>query len=108
MTLSSDEFIRRFLLHVLPAGFHRIRHYGLLANAQRKDNLARVRELLMGKTNKEASNELVNGAVKTTARDPGEVTDATYVCPECGAPMVIIETFERGQLPRAPPLSIAA
>ena len=48
MTLAPDEFIRRFLLHVLPSGFHRIRHYGLIANTTRKDNLARARELLMG------------------------------------------------------------
>ena len=46
MTLSADEFMRRFLLHVLPGGFHRIRHYGLIANAERKDNLAKARELL--------------------------------------------------------------
>src|SRR5689334_4648451 len=46
MTLSPDEFIRRFLLHVLPKGFHRIRHYGFLASAGRKDNVARARELL--------------------------------------------------------------
>jgi Putative transposase/Transposase zinc-binding domain len=46
MTLSADEFMRRFLLHVLPSGFHRIRHYGLLANAERKNNLATARALL--------------------------------------------------------------
>lgn len=46
MTLSTDEFMRRFLLHVLPSGFHRIRHYGLIANTGRRENLARVRELL--------------------------------------------------------------
>ena len=46
MTLSADEFMRRFLLHVLPSGFHRIRHYGLLANAGRREHLARARELL--------------------------------------------------------------
>ena len=46
MTLSADEFIRRFLLHVLPKGFHRIRHYGLLASTRRKANVARARELL--------------------------------------------------------------
>ena len=46
MTLTTDEFMRRFLLHVLPSGFHRIRHYGLLANGGRRDNLARVRDLL--------------------------------------------------------------
>jgi len=50
MTLSVEEFIRRFLLHVLPAGLHRIRHYGLLANTTRQDDLARARALLMGST----------------------------------------------------------
>ena len=46
MTLAADEFIRRFLLHVLPQGFHRIRHYGLLASGTRADNIARAGELL--------------------------------------------------------------
>ena len=53
MTLSADEFIRRFLLHVLPAGFHRIRHYGLLANGGRKDNIALARKLLGEKNGKD-------------------------------------------------------
>ena len=48
MTLATDEFIRRFLIHVLPAGFHRIRHYGLFASGSRADNIARARELLSG------------------------------------------------------------
>jgi hypothetical protein len=99
MTLASDEFMRRFLLHVLPSGFHRIRHYGLIANTTRKDNLARARELLMGEKNIELSDAATNDA--DTADGNNEST--TYVCPDCGAPMIIIETFERGQLPRAPP-----
>jgi hypothetical protein len=108
LTLTIDEFIRRFLIHVLPSGFHRIRHYGLLANARRQDNLARVRELLVKKTNPDATAALANNAETTDHNDLGETIHATYVCPDCGAPMTIIETFERGQLPRAPPLSIAA
>jgi len=104
MTLAPDEFIRRFLLHVLPAGFHRIRHYGLIANTTRKDNLTRARELLMSKVS-DKSTETEMGAVD--AADGGDAS-ATYVCPDCGAAMIIIETFERGQLPRAPPRRIAA
>ena len=65
-------------------------------------------KLLMAKTNKDATQPLTDGADKPHARDRDEVTDATYVCSACGAPMIIIETFERGQLPRAPPVSIAA
>jgi hypothetical protein len=99
MTLDPGEFIRRFLLHVLPAGLHRIRHYGLIANTTRKDNLARARELLMSETSKAPSGTETNGADAANGSD----ASATYVCPDCGAPMIIIETFERGQLPRAPP-----
>jgi len=104
MTLAPDEFIRRFLLHVLPAGFHRIRHYGLIANTTRKDNLARARELLIDEKTME-SMETDTDAVD--AADGGDAS-ATYVCPDCGAAMFIIETFERGQLPRAPPGRIDA
>ena len=102
MTLDPDEFIRRFLLHVLPSGFHRIRHYGLIANTGRKDSLARARELLGSKKTDKPTDTETNGAdIADSSDEP-----ATYVCPDCGAPMVIIETFERGQLPRAPPRHI--
>jgi hypothetical protein len=102
MTLTADEFIRRFLLHVLPTGFHHIRYYGLYANARRKDNLARVRDLLMSKTLL-PTDAVTNGA--DTADDKPDVpVNATYICPACGAPMIIIETFARGHLPRAPPM----
>ena len=100
MTLTADEFIRRFLLHVLPSGFHRIRHYGLIANTQRKDNLIRARELLNVHETELADDNEVNDFDKTK---DGEL-NSTYVCPDCGAPMCIIDTFTRGQLPRAPPL----
>jgi hypothetical protein len=99
MTLAPDEFMRRFLLHVLPAGFHRIRHYGLIANTTRKDNLARARELLIDEKTIESMNAETDAV---DAADGGDAS-ATYVCPDCGAAMIIIETFERGQLPRAPP-----
>jgi len=102
MTLAPDEFMRRFLLHILPSGFHRIRHYGLIANTTRKDNLARARELLIDEKTIESMNAETDAV---DAADGGDAS-ATYVCPDCGAPMIIIETFERGQLPRAPPRHI--
>jgi len=90
MTLAADEFIRRFLLHALPKGFHRIRHYGLLASGTRKDNLERARQLL---------------GVAPPAADaaPVELTDARSPCPCCGGHMVIIEILERRYQARAPP-----
>ena len=90
MTLATDEFIRRFLLHVLPRGFHRIRHYGLLASGARRDNLARAREFL---------------AVPPPAPEPDKAEPADHrpACPCCGGRMLILETFERFAQPRAPP-----
>jgi predicted RNA-binding Zn-ribbon protein involved in translation (DUF1610 family) len=102
LTLSPGEFMRRFLLHVLPAGLHRIRHYGLLANATRQHNLTRARELLMSNNTDQSTDSETNG---TDAADGSNET-VTYVCPDCGAAMIIIETFERRQLPRAPPVRI--
>ena len=97
MTLSSDEFMRRFLLHVLPGGFHRIRHFGLIANNGRKEKLALARELL---------NVVPAAAVTETNGD--EPTDEpvcpAFVCAHCGAQMIILETFVRGQTIRGPPL----
>jgi hypothetical protein len=100
MTLGAEEFMRRFLLHVLPSGFHRIRHYGLLANAQRNHNLARARELLLVLPNPEAQPQ--------AAQAPTASIGPTFVCPDCGAAMLIIDTFARGQLIRAPPSQRAA
>ena len=90
MTLIADEFIRRFLLHVLPRGFHRIRHYGLLASAARKKNLALARTLL------EVPSE-------PDVPTPETSLDTCPPCPCCGGRMIIIETFERWGQPRAPP-----
>jgi len=90
MTLGSDEFIRRFLLHVLPRGFHRIRHYGLLSASARKANLARARALLA--VAPPPDNDV-----------PEEPLDARPPCPCCGGHMIVIETFERWRQPRAPP-----
>jgi len=102
MTLAPDEFMRRFLLHVLPSGFHRIRHYGLIANTTRRGNLARARELLMVEKTIETADAKTNGADTID----GSEESVTYVCPDCGAPMLIIDTFLGGQLPRAPPVRV--
>jgi hypothetical protein len=96
MTLDAHDFMRRFLLHVLPHGFHRIRHYGLFASATRKANIARVRDLL---------------AAPSPAPEPvdaEEPPDPLPPCPCCGGRMRIIETFERWMQPRAPPRRPAA
>ena len=93
MSLHPHEFIRRFLIHVLPKGFHRIRHYGLLANANRAASIARARELL---------------GVEPRAVEPGEekvaAPDEPRVlpcpCPRCGGRMIVIEMFARGCEPR--------
>ena len=90
MTLATDEFIRRFLLHVLPRGFHRIRHYGLLAGSARKASLARARDLL----------DVATPPDDDTPDGPDEVRPA---CPCCGGRMIVIETFERWRQPRGPP-----
>jgi hypothetical protein len=94
MTLDPDEFIRRFLLHVLPTGFHRIRHYGLLASAGRAANIARARVLLAA-----PQPEIGRSNDADTAAPPGWRPP----CPCCGGRMIIIETFERDNRARAPP-----
>ena len=91
MTLATGEFIRRFLIHVLPKGFHRIRHYGLFANGSRVENLTRVRELLAVAT--PATNS--DNAGDTNAESP----NAPSPCPCCGGRMVVIEMFEAGCQP---------
>src|SRR6266550_2824537 len=100
MTLAPHEFIRRFLSHVLPSGFHRIRHYGLFANTSRAGNIARARELLAVP---QPRNEA--GADKT---DAGEPPTLSHPCPCCGGRMIIIETFERGGSPRYRPTAPTA
>jgi hypothetical protein len=96
MSLGADEFMRRFLLHVLPSGFHRIRHYGLLANAGRAQNIATARELLQ-----QPAPAVPTVADQATASD-GSVRP-TFVCRHCGAPMIILLTFARAHHIRAPP-----
>ena len=97
MTLATHEFIRRFLIHVLPKGFHRIRHYGLFAKSACAQNIARARQLL---------------AVSNSQGEPtdGTVDHSKSTCPCCGGRMIVIEVFERGTTPRhrptAPPIFI--
>ena len=100
MRLVTGEFIRRFLIHVLPDGFHRIRHYGLLASARRKSNIAKIRTLLRTETAKPDDPPTAE-VIPLTLREP---------CPDCGGQMRIVEIFRRGQHPlaRAPPRRQAA
>jgi hypothetical protein len=93
MTLAAHEFIRRFLIHVLPSGFHRIRHYGLVANGGRVANIARARELL----------GVVAAQTDPADTEDREVTALSQPCPCCGGRMIIVEIFERSAQPRAPP-----
>jgi hypothetical protein len=101
MTLAPDEFIRRFLLHALPKGFHRIRHYGLLASATCKTNIARARELIATPV------PVMEPPADHDNADPGVAADHRPPCPRCGGRMIIVETFERCGAPRAPPSSDA-
>jgi hypothetical protein len=99
MTLDTGEFIRRFLIHVLPKGFHRIRHYGLLANGQRADNITRARELLaVPPSIAEPAPEDADGDAQRVHPRP---------CPCCGGRMLIIEVFARGCEPRHRPTPAA-
>ena len=95
MTLHPHEFIRRFLLHVLPKGFHRIRHYGLFANGNRAANIARLRELLS-----------VPPVVVQEAEEEASSDDQRQLpcpCPRCGGRMIIIEIFAAGMQPTSSP-----
>ena len=95
MTLDAHEFIRRFLLHVLPNGFHRIRHYGLFANTARAENVANARALLRGAV-------LPTPVQNTTSANTASPQPATPTpCPCCGGPMILVEVFERGAMPKA-------
>lgn len=96
MTLAVDEFIRRFLIHVLPSGFHRIRHYRLFANGGRAENIARARQLLNVPAMENQTGDADSG-------DDGELQRSSHPCPCCGGRMIIIETLERGAAPRYRP-----
>jgi Putative transposase len=95
MTLATDEFIRRFLLHVLPKGFHRIRQYGILASSVHKTSIALAHQLLSVAPPLDDDEVII------------EPLDVRPPCPCCGGHMVVIEAFERGQQPRGPPASPA-
>jgi hypothetical protein len=97
MTLDAAEFIRRFLIHVLPQGFHRIRHFGLFANTARAANLARLRALLAPPSTPPSLQ---------AANDNAATADA-FPCPCCGGHMRLIEVFERGARPRVPSMFTA-
>jgi hypothetical protein len=98
MTLTQDEFIRRFLLHVLPRGFHRIRHYGLIANTGRKKNLGKARQLL------NVTTPIVDPTKETHDETQSHEPLPTFVCPSCGSAMEIIDMLPHLYLPRAPPV----
>jgi hypothetical protein len=101
MTLATGEFIRRFLIHVLPHGFHRIRHYGLLASGTRADNIDRARRLLdASKAQPEASD-----ARRAETEEPKPLS---HPCPCCGGRMIIIETFQSGSSPHYRPAASPA
>jgi hypothetical protein len=95
MTLATAEFIRRFLIHVLPKGLHRIRHYGLFANGNRVANIARARQLLDAPPPAAtADGEAVAELDQDTSAQP---------CPHCGGVMIVVEVFEAGCLPQYRP-----
>ena len=101
MTLATHEFIRRFLIHVLPSGFHRIRYYGLLAGTTRAQNIARARQLL-------AVPILPIEAINATSTEANEPQTPKHPCPCCGGRMIIIETFQRGCSPHHRPTAPGA
>jgi hypothetical protein len=105
MTLAPAEFIRRFMLHVLPKGFHRIRHYGLLASSAGKaEAIARARELIAvaAPAQPPQPTKMQQASVATEATDK-----PIHPCPCCGGRMIIIETFEAGSTPRHRPTASA-
>jgi hypothetical protein len=98
ITLSPEEFMRRFPLHVLPSGFHRIRHCGLLANGNRKTDLALARAFyhaVPARAVPVSSDELAG-------RAPIAAPSA-FGCRHCGHVMIVLQTFARGESIRAPP-----
>lgn len=101
MTLAPAEFIRRFLIHVLPKGFHRIRHYGLFANGTRRETIARARELLAVAMTKAA--KVTDPSTTGGASDADQQCVAPRPCPCCGSRMLILEVFAHGATPRHKP-----
>jgi len=103
MRLPADEFIRRFLIHVLPSGFHRIRHAGFLANGIRRDRIEKIRRLI----DRAPEPDQMAGE---DAHAEAHEQDLQLTCPKCGGAMRVIATSTRGQTPktRAPPWEDAA
>ena len=97
MSLATGQFIQRFLLHVLPRGFHRIRHYGFIANVRRKENLTRARELL-------AVEEAILDPKLPLSKEAVVEQSSSFYCPDCGGPMIVLEVLMRKQQPRASPV----
>src|SRR5271157_1047551 len=101
MTLAAGEFIRRFLLHVLPSGFHRIRHYGFLASPGRAATIGRLRDLIAASDATARPRPETDASGATTGPEPATTQDMARICPCCGGRMRIIETFARGARPRS-------
>lgn len=96
MTLTAHEFIRRFLLHVLPDGFHRIRHYGLLASSRRADTIVRIREIIAAPM----PDDIARDDVPVAAAQPEQASEPHPPCPCCGGRMILVERFAPGTAPR--------
>ena len=102
MTLTAEEFIRRFLMHVLPSGFHRIRHYGLFASQRRAANIARLRELIPVAKDADQPRPDIGVTIQAPqTTDHSETTAPLKACPCCAGRMRVIETFARGAAPRS-------
>ena len=101
MTLPVDEFIRRFLMHVLPNGFHRIRHYGLFASPRRAANIAHLRELLANADDaSQPFGDAGMGVADAASADLADAFAIAQICPCCGGRMSVVETFARGAQPQ--------
>ena len=96
MTLTAHAFIRRFLLHVLPDGFHRIRHYGLLASGRRADTIARIRQIIAVA----APDNIARDDVPVATEQPGQAPEPHPPCACCGGRMILVERFAPGTAPR--------
>jgi hypothetical protein len=96
MTLTAPEFIRRFLLHVLPDGFHRIRHYGMLASSRRADTIVRISQIIAAPT----LDDIARDDVPVAAAQPEQASEPHPPCPRCGGRMILVERFAPGTAPR--------
>lgn len=97
MTMTAHEFIRRYLLHVLPDGFHRIRHYGLLASSRRADTIARIRQIIAAAT---PAATMADREAEIPAEQSETVDKRRPPCPCCGGRMILVERFAPGTAPR--------